>query len=198
MLYSESLQQLINEFKKMPGIGQKNAQRLAFYILQSPPDRAKKLAQAIINVKDKIRHCSQCGNLTEMDPCQICRNPARDNQTICVVEDPKALTAIEKTGQYKGLYHVLMGTISPLDNIGPNDIRIKELLERVEGKQIKEIIMATSPNLEGETTALYLVKILSPLGVKITRIARGVPVGTDIEYADEITLIKAMEGRSKF
>ena len=198
MFYSESLHQLVNEFKKMPGIGQKNAQRLAFYSLQAPSERARKLAQAILNVKARIRHCSQCSNLSESDPCPICRDPARDKSTICVVEDPKALAAIEKTGQYKGLYHVLMGTISPLDNIGPEDIRIKELLERVRTGKIKEIIMATSPNLEGEATSLYLLKLLEPLALKITHLARGVPVGADIEYVDEITLMKAMEGRNQF
>ncbi len=195
MFYSESLQQLVNEFKKMPGIGQKNAQRLAFHILQVSPERAQKLAQAILDVKAKTGYCSQCSNLTELDPCSICRDPARDKGLICVVEDPRALAAIEQTGQYKGLYHVLMGTLSPLDNIGPEDIRIKELLLRLEGKKVREVIMATSPNLEGETTALYLVKLLKPLGIKITCLARGVPVGTDIEYVDEVTLIKALEGR---
>ncbi|MBI5789262.1 MAG: recombination protein RecR [Candidatus Schekmanbacteria bacterium] len=198
MIYSESLQELIKEFKKMPGIGEKNAQRLAFYVLQISNEQAQKLSMAIINLKTRIRYCSICSNLTEVDPCAICHNPSRDHSLICVVEDPKALIAIEKTGQYKGVYHVLMGTLSPLDNIGPDDIRIKELMTRVEKNDVKEVIMGTSPNMEGETTSLYIARLLSPLGIKITRLARGVPIGTDIEYADEITLLNALEGRTKF
>jgi recombination protein RecR len=195
MLYTESLGRLISLFQKMPGIGQKSAQRLALYILQIPKPEAQALAEAILELKDKIRYCSRCSNITEADPCSICTDPERDGSVICVVEDPKGLLAIEKTKSYKGHYHVLMGTISPLDNIGPDELRIKELSDRVKRGGIREIIIATSPTIEGEATAMYISKLLKPSGVKVTRIACGLPMGGDLEYADEVTVSKALAGR---
>ncbi len=195
MLYTESLGRLIKLFQKMPGVGQKSAQRLALYILQIPQPEAEKLAQAILELKDKTRYCSLCRNITETDPCPICADPGRDASLICVVEDPKGLLAIEKTKGYKGHYHVLMGNISPLDNIGPDEIRTRELLARVEQGGINEVIVATSPTIEGETTAMYISKLIKPTGVKVTRIACGLPMGGDLEFADEVTISKAMDGR---
>jgi len=195
MLYSEALTRLINEFKKMPGIGQKSAQRLAFYVLRISKAEAQKLARAIVELKERIRHCSICGNITEVDPCPICRDESRDQATICVVEEPHDLLAIERTKTYRGSYHVLMGVISPLDDVGPESIRIQELIERVRRGGIKEVIVATGPTVEGEATAMYIAKQLKEFPVKVSRIARGLPMGGDLEYADEVTIAKSLEGR---
>lgn len=195
MLYtSEALQQLIEEFARLPGIGRKTAQRLALYILKQPREEVVKMAKALVNVKDRIRYCSTCWNITELDPCPICASPKRDRSVLCVVEEPNDVIAIEKTNEFKGLYHVLGGSLSPLDGIGPDDLKIRELLQRI-GGEVQEVILALNPNVEGEATTLYLTKLLKPLGVKVTRIARGIPVGGDLEFADEATLTRALEGR---
>ncbi len=186
---------LIEEFSKLPGIGKKTAQRLAFYILNSKEDDAIHLAEAIIEAKKRTRYCSICSNITDVDPCNICTSPKRDKKVICVVEDPRDIVAMERTREYNGLYHVLHGAISPMEGVGPEDIKIKELLTRLQKEDIDEIIMATNPNIEGEATSMYISKIVKPLEVKVTRIAHGVPVGGDLEYADEVTLAKALEGR---
>ncbi|MCG0275950.1 MAG: recombination mediator RecR [Thermosediminibacteraceae bacterium] len=192
--YAEPIARLIEELSRLPGIGPKTAQRLAFYILKMPKDRVSKLVQAISGARESIVYCSVCGNFTDVDPCSICSASYRDRSTIMVVEEPKDVVAIEKTRDYKGLYHVLHGVISPLEGIGPDDIRIKELLSRV-ASGVKEVIIATNPDVEGEATALYIARLLKPLGLKVTRIAHGIPVGGDLDYADEITLAKALEGR---
>jgi recombination protein RecR len=195
MLYtSEALQQLIEEFARLPGIGRKTAQRLALYILKQPREEVVKMAKALVNVKDRIRYCSTCWNITEVDPCPICASPKRDRSVLCVVEEPNDVIAIEKTNEFKGLYHVLGGSLSPLDGIGPDDLKIRELLQRI-GGEVQEVILALNPNVEGEATTLYLTKLLKPLGVMVTRIARGIPVGGDLEFADEATLTRALEGR---
>ncbi|MCX8075206.1 MAG: recombination mediator RecR [Clostridia bacterium] len=194
-MYSNSVNKLINQFEKLPGIGHKSAVRLAFYILESPESVSKEMASSIIEAKQKIRFCSKCFNLTENDPCEICSNTKRDESTICVVENVKDVIAMEKTHEYKGFYHVLHGSISPMNNITAGDIKIKELLERLKDDAIKEIILATNPTIEGEATAMYISRLIKPLGIRVTRIAHGIPVGGDLEYTDEITLIKAMEGR---
>jgi recombination protein RecR len=186
---------LINELTKLPGIGEKTAQRLTFFLLKAPEDDIKELAKALVDVKANVRYCSICGNITEHDPCAICNDSKRTHQIICVVEEPNDLFAIERTREYRGLYHVLMGTLSPLEGVGPEDIRIQELLVRLQHDPCEEVIVATNPNVEGEATAMYLAKLLKPLGVKITRIAHGIPVGGDLEYADEITMTRALEGR---
>lgn len=186
---------LIEELSKLPGIGPKSAQRLAFYILKSSPDEAKKLSRAIDEVKDKIHFCEECFNVTDQVRCEFCRDNGRDTAVVCVVEEPKDIVAIEKTSEFKGLYHVLQGAISPIEGIGPDDIRVKELLKRLSERGSREIIVATNPNIEGEATAMYLAKLVKPLGVKVTRIASGLPVGGDLEYADEVTLGRALEGR---
>lgn len=193
--YPESIGRLIDEFTRLPGIGEKTAQRLTFFLLKVADDEVQQLAQALLDVKANVRYCSICGNLTEEDPCPICRDEKRDRQVICVVEEPNDLLAIERTMEFNGLYHVLMGTLSPLDGIGPEDIRIQELLGRLQHTACEEVIIATNPNVEGEATAMYLAKLLKPLGPKITRIAHGLPVGGDLEYADEITMTRALEGR---
>lgn len=190
-----ALDELIVEFKKMPGIGLKTAQRLSFYILRISKQEADKLAKAISQVKEKVHYCSICGNITDQDPCEICSNPKRNPQTLCVVEEPKDILSIEKTGEYIGLYHVLMGALSPLDGIGPENLTINNLIRRIKSSAVKEVIVATNPNVEGEATATYLSRIIKPLGVKVYRIARGLPVGSELEYADEITVSKAMEGK---
>jgi recombination protein RecR len=195
MEYTESIGRLINELTKLPGIGEKTAQRLTFFLLKAPEHDVKELAKALVDVKEHVRYCSVCGNITEHDPCGICRSPKRNRQLICVVEEPNDLFAIERTKEFNGLYHVLMGTLSPLDGIGPEDIRIQELLVRLQQEPCEEVIIATNPNVEGEATAMYLAKMLTPLGVKVTRIAHGLPVGGDLEYADEITMTRALEGR---
>lgn len=193
--YAAPVSRLIEELERLPGIGNKTAQRLAFHILGMSEDRVEKLAESITDAKSKIRYCSVCSNLTDTDPCLICSSQNRDTSVICVVEDPKDVVAMEKTREFGGVYHVLHGAISPIDGVGPEDIRIKELLVRLQQGEVKEVILATNPNIEGEATAMYISKLLKPLGIRTTRIAHGVPVGGDLEYTDEITLIKALEGR---
>ena len=193
--YAAPIAKLIDELSKLPGVGTKTAQRLAFHILNMPSEDVEKLSLSIVNAKRNIRYCKVCCNITDSDVCNICANVKRDSSTICVVEDPKDVVAMEKTREFKGLYHVLNGAISPMEGIGPEEIRIKELLKRVADNEIKEIILATNPNIEGEATAMYISRLLKPIGIKVTRIAHGVPVGGDLEYADEVTLMKALEGR---
>lgn len=193
--YAAPIAKLIDELSKLPGVGNKTAQRLAFYILNMPSEDVEKLSASIVNAKRNIRYCKICCNITDSDTCNICSNIKRDSSIICVVEDPKDVVAMEKTREFKGLYHVLNGAISPMEGIGPEEIRIKELLKRVADNEIKEIILATNPNIEGEATAMYISRLLKPIGIKVTRIAHGVPVGGDLEYADEVTLMKALEGR---
>jgi recombination protein RecR len=187
---------LINEFSKLPTVGPKTAARLVFYLLNRPRHEAQALAEAILNVKDRVRFCSICYSLTETDPCDLCSDPDRDAETICVVAEAKDVYAIERTGAFKGRYHVLGGLISPMDGIGPAQLRVKELVERIGREAPSEIILATNPNAEGEATALYLSRLLQPLGGKVTRLAYGLPIGGDLDYADEITLAKALEGRT--
>lgn len=196
-MYSETITKLINQFEKLPGIGHKTAVRLAFFVLESPKSYAEEMADTLIKAKEKVRFCSKCYNITENDPCDICSNPKRDESTICVVENVKDVIAMEKTHEYKGLYHVLHGSISPMNNITAGDIKIKELLSRLSDDVVKEVILATNPTVEGEATAMYISRLIKPLGIEVTRIAHGIPVGGDLEYTDEITLIKAMEGRRK-
>ena len=193
----DSMKALMAEFSKMPGIGPKSAQRLAFSILARPLEDAKKLSEAIIKLKNSVKFCASCHNLSDADTCDICSNPSRDKTTLCVVEKPSDVISIEKMGEYQGLYHVLLGALSPLDGVGPGDLKIDELVKRIKKEKIKEIIIATSSNTEGEATALYLVKILKPLTVKLYRIAYGMPVGASLEYADQATLFKAFEGRKQ-
>lgn len=196
---SESLETLIDELSKLPSIGRKTAQRLAMHLIKQPRETVEKLSKAIINTKDSIKFCSVCCNITEDDVCKICSSSSRDRRTICIVEEPQDVYAIEKTNEFKGLYHVLHGRISPLEGIGPEDIRLRELLIRFENQnpEIEELILALNPTVEGETTILYLSKLIRPLGINITRIARGIPVGADLEFADEVTLARAIEGRVK-
>ncbi len=193
--YAAPIAKLIDELSKLPGVGNKTAQRLAFYILNMPLADVEQLSSSIITAKRNIRYCKVCCNITDADTCNICSNVKRDSSLICIVEDPKDVVAMERTREYKGLYHVLNGAISPMEGIGPEEIRIKELLRRVAENDIKEIILATNPNIEGEATAMYISRLLKPAGIKVTRIAHGVPVGGDLEYADEVTLMKALEGR---
>lgn len=193
--FAEPLARLIDELKRLPGIGQKSAQRIAFHLQRAPREEAERLATALVEVKDKIRLCSVCNNLTEADPCEFCNDPTRAQEVVCVVESPYNVVAIEKTREFHGLYHVLHGALSPLQGIGPEQLRIKSLLERLKGGKIKELIVATNPNVEGEATAIYLSKLIKPLGIKVTRIAMGIPVGSELEFADEITMLKAIEGR---
>lgn len=190
-----SMKSLIEEFTKMPGIGPKSAQRLAFYILRSPMNDAQALAKAIRNVKESVRFCNICNNLSDEETCEICKSKSRDRSLLCVVEEPNDIIAIERAKEYKGVYHVLLGSLSPLDGIGPSDLKIQELLERVKKDHFKEIIIATDFNTEGEATALYLMKQLKNYGAKLTRVAYGIPVGSDLEYADQATISKAFEGR---
>ncbi len=194
-MYSESVQKLIKEFEKFPGIGHKTAVRLAFYVLEEDESFAKNMASAIVEAKSKVKFCSKCFNMTDTDPCSICSNQKRDKELLCVVEDVKDVVAMEKTHEFKGMYHVLHGAISPMNNVSAADIKIKELVSRLSDNEIKEVIIATNPTIEGEATAMYISRLLKPLGVKVTRIAHGIPVGGDLEYTDEITLIKALEGR---
>jgi len=193
--YAAPVAKLIEELSKLPGVGQKTAQRLAFHILDAPPQQAENLARSIAFARRNIKHCSVCCNMTDTDPCRICASEKRDKSVICVMENPRDVVAMEKTREYKGLYHVLHGAISPMEDIGPEDIRIKELLLRLQDDTVKEVILATNPTIEGEATAMYISRIIKPLGIKTTRIAHGIPVGGDLEYADEVTLVKAMEGR---
>ena len=192
---ADAIGRLIQELNKLPGIGPKSAQRLAYYLMRAPQEQAIQLADAILSIKQKIRLCSICFNVTDADPCFICRNEQRNHSQVCVVEQPQDILAIEHTGVYKGLYHVLHGAISPTEGIGSNDVRIKELALRLRDGVVKELILATNTNLEGEQTAMYLNQLLSPLGINITRLARGLPFGTELEYADDTTLTRALEGR---
>ncbi|NLL06635.1 MAG: recombination protein RecR [Clostridiaceae bacterium] len=194
-VYAAPVARLIEEFEKLPGIGHKTAQRLAFHILNMPVEKVERLASSISEAKIKTKYCSICGNLTDSEVCSICGSNSRDDSLICVVQDARDVAAMERIKEFKGLYHVLHGAISPMEGIGPEDIKIKELLKRLQNKDVKEIIIATNPNIEGEATAMYISKLLKPLGVKATRIAHGIPVGGDLEYADEVTLAKALEGR---
>ena len=196
--YPRPVSRLIEELKSLPGIGTKSAQRIAFYILRSGHEEAHHLAQAIIDVKERINTCSVCNNVTEQDPCLYCTNPDRNPRLVCVVEEPPNVVAIEKTHEYRGQYHVLMGCLSPLQGIGPDQLKIAGLLQRVENDDVEEVILATNPNVEGEATAIYLSKLIKPLGVKVTRIAVGIPVGSELDYADEITMGKALEGRHEY
>jgi recombination protein RecR len=195
MSFPAPLLRLVEELQRLPGIGPKGAQRLAFHLLKSPRDQAERLADAVRELKEKVTYCSICNNITDTDPCEFCRSTDRDGHVICVVEEPQNVAAIEKTREFKGLYHVLMGAISPLQGIGPDELKIKGLLARIGSGEVTEVILATNPNVEGEATALYLARLLKPLGVRVTRIAMGVPVGSDLEYADEVTMHKALEGR---
>ncbi|NLN65505.1 MAG: recombination protein RecR [Clostridiaceae bacterium] len=194
-MYAMPVAKLIDAFEKLPGIGHKTAQRLAFHILGMPTEKAMDFAKAIVEAKRTIQYCSVCGDLTDTDPCRVCGNEKRDRSIICVVESPRDVAAMEKVREYKGLYHVLHGVISPMEGIGPDDINMKTLIQRVGGGETREVILATNPDVEGEATAMYLAKIIKPLGVKATRIAHGLPVGGDLEYADEVTLAKSLEGR---
>jgi recombination protein RecR len=189
--------QLIEELNKLPGVGPKSAQRLAFHLLRAPEAEAKALSEAILAVKDRIVLCSICQNISETDPCPLCQGNQRDSTTICIVEEPLDILALERTQGYNGLYHVLHGAISPMDGIGPDDLKMKELLTRLQGGLVEEVILATNPNLEGEATAMYLQRMIEPLGIKTTRLARGLPFGSDLEYADEVTLTRALEGRQQ-
>jgi len=193
--FAEPLARLINEFKRLPGIGQKSAQRIAFHVLRTGRDDAEHLAQAILDVKDKLGFCRVCNNISDADLCQFCRDPGRDPSVVCVVEEPHNIVGIETTRQFGGRYHVLHGALSPLRGIGPDSLKIKGLVERIGQGEIREVIVATNPTVEGEATAVYLARLLKPLGVKVTRIAMGIPVGSDLEFADEVTISKAMEGR---
>jgi len=186
---------LIEQFRKLPGVGAKSAQRLAFHVLRTPRQDTERLCEAIRHVKDNVTYCSVCHNITDIDPCRYCGDETRDRRLICVVEEPQNVGVIEKSRGFRGVYHVLMGTISPLQGIGPDDLKITGLLARLEGGTVDEVILATSPTVEGEATAIYLARLLRPLGVRVTRIATGIPVGSDLEYADELTMSKAMEGR---
>lgn len=195
MSLPEPLTRLIEELQRLPGLGPKSAQRLAFHLLRAPRESAERLASAIRDVKERVTYCSVCNSITDTDPCEFCRSSDRDQQVICVVEEPQNVAGIERIGEFKGVYHVLMGAISPLQGIGPDQLKIKGLLARIGDGRVTEVILATNPNVEGETTALYLARLLKPLGVKVTRIAVGVPVGSDLEYADQWTMGKALEGR---
>jgi recombination protein RecR len=192
------LDRLIEQLQRLPGIGAKSAQRLAFHVLRTPREDAERLCEAIRDVKERVTYCSVCNNITDADPCMFCTNSTRDQRIICVVEEPQNVSVVEKTGGFKGGYHVLMGALSPLHGVGPDDLKIKGLLTRVGAGQVEEVILATNPTVEGEATALYLSRLLKPLGVRVTRIAMGIPVGSDLEYADEVTMTRAMEGRRDF
>ncbi|NLH87928.1 MAG: recombination protein RecR [Firmicutes bacterium] len=195
LLYPQPLGRLIEELRRLPGIGQKTAQRLAFYILSMPEGEVGSLADALVKAKEKTRSCSVCGNFTDSDPCAVCGDDSRDRSMICVVERPEDVIALERTREYRGLYHVLGGAISPMEGVGPSDIRLRELLERLKPDTVREVIIATDPNIEGEATAIYIAKLLKPLDIHVSRLAHGLPVGGDLEYADEVTLARALEGR---
>jgi recombination protein RecR len=194
-LLPDPLARLVEQLQKLPGIGAKGAQRLAFHILKNPRDEAERLCDAIRDVKEQVTYCSTCNNITDRDPCVFCTSASRDQRMICVVEEPQNVSVIEKTREFRGVYHVLMGALSPLHGVGPDDLKIKSLLARVANGGVEEIILATNPTVEGEATALYLARLLKPLGVRVTRIAMGIPVGSDLEYTDEVTMTRAMEGR---
>jgi recombination protein RecR len=193
--YPQPVARLIDALQRLPGVGPKTAQRLTFFLLKRPAEEVGELADALAQLKARILHCSACFNVTEEDPCRICSDPARDARALCIVEEPNDLLALERTGEFRGRYHVLLGALSPLDGIGPEDLKVRELLARLEQGGVEEVILATNPSVEGEATAIYLAKLLRPLGLRVTRIARGLPVGGDLEYADEVTLSKALEGR---
>ena len=195
---AEAINKLIQELNKLPGIGPKSAQRLTYYLLRAPEEQTKLLAEALLSVKQKTKLCSVCFNVTESDPCFICCSNQRNHTKICIVEQPQDILALEHTGIYNGLYHVLHGAISPTEGVGANDIRIKEFMSRLQSSSVDEVILATNPNLEGETTAMYLNKLIAPLGIRVTRLARGLPFGTELEYADDVTLTRAIEGRQEF
>ena len=195
MSLPEPLARLVEQLQKLPGIGAKGAQRLAFHVLRNPREDAERLCDAIRDVKERVTYCSVCSNITDADPCVFCTDPARDHRVICVVEEPQNVSVVEKTREFRGQYHVLMGALSPLQGIGPDDLKIRGLLHRVGAGGVEEVIIATNPTVEGEATALYLARLLKPLGIRVTRIAMGIPVGSDLEYADEITMTRAMEGR---
>jgi recombination protein RecR len=195
---SDAIGRLVQEFSKLPGIGPKSAQRITFHLLRSPEEKARDLAEALMSLKQRVNLCSVCCNVTESDPCPICRNPQREISQVCIVEQPQDILALEHTGAYRGLYHVLHGAISPTEGIGADNIRIRELLARFQANTVKEIILATNTNLEGEQTAMYLSRVITPLGIKVTRLARGLPFGTELEYADDVTLTRALEGRQEF
>ncbi len=195
MEYSPSIEKLIESFEKLPSIGHKTAQRLAFYMLDLSKEEIKEFTDSIINAKNNLKFCSKCFNISDTDPCNICSNPKRDESVICVVEEVRDVLAMERTHEYNGVYHVLHGSISPMNGIGPDDIKIKELIARLMDGTVKEIILATNPRVEGEATAMYISKLVKPLGIKVTRIARGIPIGGDLEYTDEVTLAKSLEGR---
>jgi recombination protein RecR len=193
----EPVARLIEELARLPGIGPKTAQRLTYHLLRVPEDRARALADAIVHMKEAIIFCSTCLNITDRDPCAICRSETRDRSTICVVEEPLDVVALERTREFKGLYHVLHGTLDPVGGVGPDDLKIRELLRRLDGT-VTEVILATNPNVEGEATSMYVARLVQPLGVKVSRLARGLPIGGDLEYADEVTLARALEGRRPF
>lgn len=195
MYYAEPIARLIEELTKLPGIGPKTAQRLAFHLLHMDKHVVQNIAMSIMDARDKVKYCSVCCNLTDQDPCKVCGNADRDHSTICVVQEPRDVVAMEKTREFKGLYHVLQGALNPMEGIGIEDIRVKELVARLGDGKVREVILCTNPNTEGETTAMYIARYIKPLGVKVTRIARGLPMGGDLEYADEVTLAKALEGR---
>jgi recombination protein RecR len=195
LTHPEPLARLIEQFQRLPGIGAKGASRLAMHVLRTPREDADRLCEAIRDVKERVTYCSVCNTITDVDPCAYCTDPVRDRSLICVVEEPQNVVAIEKTREFRGTYHVLMGALSPLSGIGPDDLKIKGLLGRMADGAVQEVVLATNPNVEGEATALYLARLLKPLGVRVTRIATGIPVGSDIEYADEVTMSKAMSGR---
>jgi recombination protein RecR len=195
MTRTDPLAKLVEQFQRLPGIGAKSAQRLAYHILKTPREEVDRLGEAMRDVKERVTYCSTCSNITDVDPCFFCTSSGRDPRIICVVEEPENVNGVEKTRQFNGLYHVLMGALSPLHGVGPDDLKIKDLLGRVAGGSVEEVILATNPNVEGEATAIYLAKLLKPLGIKVTRIAMGVPVGSDLEYADDVTMQRAMEGR---
>ena len=195
---TDTIGKLVQEFARLPGIGPKSAQRITFYLLRSNEEQAKALAEALLSLKQRINLCSVCCNVTESDPCPVCRNPQREISQVCIVEQPQDIIALEHTGVYKGLYHVLHGAISPTEGVGANDIRIKELLARLQNNTVKEVILATNTNMEGEQTAMYLSRAIAPLGIRVTRLARGLPFGTELEYADDMTLTRALEGRQEY
>ena len=197
MAFSNSIEKLIEEFEKLPSIGHKTAVRLAFYVLNSPIENAEEFANAIVDARKNLKYCSICSNITDVDPCPICSNVKRDKETICVVEDVRDIASIERTHEYGGVYHVLHGAISPMNGIGPNDIKIKELMTRIGTNDVKELILATNPNVEGEATAMYISKLAKPFNIKVSRIAHGIPIGGDLEYTDEVTLAKALENRTE-
>ncbi len=195
---ADAIGKLVQEFARLPGIGPKSAQRITFYLLRSNEEQARALAEALLALKQRVNLCSVCCNVTESDPCPVCRNPQRDVSQVCIVEQPQDIIALEHTGAYRGLYHVLHGAISPTEGVGANDIRIRELLARLQNDTVKEVILATNTNMEGEQTAMYLSRTITPLGIRVTRLARGLPFGTELEYADDVTLTRALEGRQEF